>query len=99
MGVTKDADGDYYRQLIFYKLLLDRLEHSEYRMDTGTIEFTEPENGICRKEVFTITTEEMEALEEQLRTVASEIYNLSFWNKRCDKSDCEFCALREVMPE
>ncbi|MEY2640617.1 MAG: hypothetical protein RL150_10, partial [Candidatus Parcubacteria bacterium] len=72
MGTTKGSDGDYHRQLIFYKLLLDKLEHAEYVMDTGTIEFIEPEHGTCRKEVFAITPEEVEALEAQLRTTASD---------------------------
>lgn len=99
MGLTKDADGDYYRQLIFYKLLLDRMDDGMYQMETGAIEFIEPEHGVCRKETFTITTEETIELEQLIARTASEIYNLTFWNKRCENADCEYCALRDVMPE
>lgn len=99
MGTTKGSDGGYYRQLVFYKLLLDRLEHGDYRMETGTIEFTEPENGVCRKEVFRISVDEVAVLEEQLKDVAHDIYNVTFWNKRCDDATCEYCALRDVMPD
>lgn len=99
MGATKGDDGEYYRQLIFYKLLLDRMEDGMYRMETGTIEFIEPERGTCRKEVFTIGSAETDALEQVIKNTASEIYNLAFWNKRCDNVACEYCALRDVMPE
>jgi DNA helicase II / ATP-dependent DNA helicase PcrA len=99
MGQTQSENGDYFRQLVFYKVLLDRFDEGKYQMETGSIDFIEPENGACRREVFEITDADTTALLEVINTVASEIYNLSFWNRRCDNKDCEHCALRDVMPE
>ncbi len=94
MGATKNADGNYYRQLTFYKLLLARTEDPR-PMQEGVIEFVEPdEKGNMRTEAFAITDEEVNELETLIRTSAEEILSLSFWDSPCDTEECPWCALR-----
>jgi RecB family exonuclease len=94
MGATKDADGNYYRQLTFYKLLLARAAEPQVMRD-GIIEFIEPdEKGNIRTEAFPITDEEVSALEALIRKSAAEILSLSFWNDPCDEEECPWCSLR-----
>ena len=98
MGETKTSEGNYYRQLVFYKLLLDKYEDGKYRMLSGEINFTEPnEKKDYKKEIFEITDNEVEELKEQIIKVADEILSLSFWDRRCDKKDCKYCALRSLL--
>lgn len=98
LGKTKDADGNYFRQLVFYKILLDRFENGKFEMQSGIIDFVEPDDrDKFHREIFEISKEATEELVEKIRQVANEILNLSFWNTRCDKKDCEFCSLREMM--
>jgi DNA helicase-2/ATP-dependent DNA helicase PcrA len=95
-GKTKDADGNYKRQLIFYQLLLD-LE-GKYKMNSGTIDFIEPnDRGIYKKEQFMIEKEEVEALKETIKRVSSEIVNLNFLDKFCDNKECKYCQLAKVI--
>jgi DNA helicase-2/ATP-dependent DNA helicase PcrA len=94
MGETKDADGNYYRQLICYKLLLARAPAAR-ELSEGVIEFVEPdEKGNLRTESFTITDDEVVELEALIKKSAEEIMSLSFWNERCDDDECEWCDLR-----
>ncbi|HWU24366.1 MAG TPA: PD-(D/E)XK nuclease family protein, partial [Candidatus Paceibacterota bacterium] len=94
MGATKDADGNYYRQLTFYKLLLARTDAPQ-TMREGIIEFVEPDDkGRIRTEAFEITDAEVAELEELIRKSAEEITTLSFWNDPCDEADCPWCAYR-----
>jgi hypothetical protein len=94
-GKTNGADGNYKRQLVFYKLLLDRFEDGKYDMKTGTIDFIIPDKkGEYHREVFDITEDEVMALEEALKKAIIEITDLSFWDKRCDDENCEYCSLR-----
>lgn len=99
MGKTQALGaGDYYRQLVFYKLLLDGYQDGRYRMREGVIDFVEPnERGLYKREVFSIEKDEAEELKGEIRRVASEIRNLSFWDTRCSDSKCDECALREMM--
>jgi DNA helicase-2/ATP-dependent DNA helicase PcrA len=97
-GTTKNSKGDYKRQLVFYKLLLDKYQYKKMHMRTGVIDFVEPtEKGEYKREVFTIGDEEVMALEAQIKQVTDEILNLSFWDKRCGDKECLYCELRSYM--
>ncbi len=97
-GETKSADGNYKRQLVFYKILLDQYQQGRFNMTEGVISFIEPDQkGRYHKESFYITKEEVAALKDVILNVSEEIFNLSFWNKFCDDPQCEYCALRKVM--
>jgi DNA helicase-2/ATP-dependent DNA helicase PcrA len=98
MGKTKNSDGNYFRQLVFYKVLLDRFENNKFNMQSGVIDFIEPdERGKQHREEFEITEEDTKALVEKIKQVAGEILSLSFWNNSCGDKDCEFCELRKMM--
>lgn len=97
-GITQSDNVDYKRQLIFYKILLDRYQYKKMKMMQGVIEFVEPnEKGIYKREVFNITEEEVKSLEDQIKEVAGEILSLGFWDKGCRKPDCEYCLLRSYI--
>lgn len=94
MGETKDSDGNYYRQLVFYRLLLERTEPSREIVE-GIIEFVEPdENGVIRSEKFEIGNGEVSELEALIQKSAEEIMSLSFWSTPCADHECEWCQLR-----
>src|SRR3989344_5587980 len=98
LGNTKDSTGDYYRQLLLYKYLLENYKGKEYRVETGEIDFVEPDsNRKYRKEIIELTQEEVEKLFETIRDVARKIYSFSFWDEKCDEKKCEYCALRKMM--
>lgn len=93
-GETSNSEGNYKRQLVFYKLLLDGYENGKYKMVSGEIDFIEPDkNGRYRKEKFTITDQDVLKLNEEIQTAAKEILEFTFWNKECEKKDCEYCRL------
>ncbi|MCX6713026.1 MAG: ATP-dependent DNA helicase [Candidatus Vogelbacteria bacterium] len=94
----EESEGAIKRQLAFYKLLLDRYDGGKYKMVSGEIDFVEPNaSGKYKKEPFTVSETEVSDLETLIKRVADEILNFSFWDRRCDDKDCEFCALREMM--
>lgn len=94
-GKTKTATGNYKRQLVFYRLLLDKSE--KFTMVSGDIDFIESDdNGKFHKEPFTIDPAELAELEKIILRVASEIRNLSFWNSTCDDPECHYCGLRKI---
>lgn len=97
LGKTKDENTDYLRQLTFYKLLLSKFNpegKEKYAMETGTIDFVEPnDSGKYMRETFVITDEEVGVVETQAAEATRAIYDLSFWGKRCENEQCEFCDL------
>lgn len=98
-GNTKDATGDYYRQLAFYQLLLARKEEPE-RMTQGIIEFVTPdEKGRITTRAFSIPDEDVAELETTIRRISDEILALSFWNQHCGEEDCQYCHLRFALTD
>ncbi len=97
-GLTKGATGNYKRQLVFYKILLDRYKNNLFKMQNGVIEYVEPtENGQFRREIFLINKEEEEGLLKQVTEVGNDIINFSFWDKKCNDKNCEYCKLRKYI--
>ncbi len=91
-GLTKAADGDYYRQLVFYKLLLAK--DGRYAMRDGALHFVEPdEKGRCILRTFTVTDAEVAALETELIQAAQAIADGSAFTADCDKETCDYCDL------
>ena len=92
-GNTKTSDGNYKRQLTFYKLLLEK--EGKHDMKEGVIQFIEPdERGKFHRESFDISLGETKVLEAQIGDVAKEIKDLVFWNNIPHEKDCDYCALR-----
>ena len=99
-GTTKSSNGNYKRQLVFYKLLLDLYQEGKMKMNKGVIDFVEPDEKGNHKEVaLMITDEDTEFLKKQILFIASEIMELKFWDRRCDQEDCSYCALRNQMSQ
>ncbi len=97
-GNTKSSDGNYKRQLVFYKLLLDGYDNGKYRMRSGEIDFIEPDSkGRYKKEKFEVSEEEISKLKDLIKNASEEILDLKFWDKRCDDKECKYCKLRSLM--
>jgi len=96
-GKTKDLNsGDMKRQLIFYKVLLSSFMGGKYTLREAIIDYVEPnDRGKYRKEVFTVTDEEVQEMKDTIERVVSEIWDLSFWNTPCDPSvvDAFYCDM------
>ncbi len=97
LGQTKDSNGDYYRQLIFYKLLLS-LHNGTMQMASGEINFLEPnDSGKYKREEFVIADEEVAELKKTILRVADEIRSFAFADKGCGKDDCDYCRMHKTL--
>jgi hypothetical protein len=98
LGKTKNADGNIFRQLTFYRLLLDSWKSGSWKMETGTIDFIKPrESGEYSREIFEITDADVEGLKTLIREVAGKILNFSFDTPGCGEKECEWCRMRDAM--
>ena len=106
----KNPDGgDYWRQAVFYKLLVDNFEQKGWRVDSTEFDFIEPDKKKVYKKVkLKITPADLETLKQQIKTVWEKIHNKEFYTG-CGKEDCHWCnfvknynlavALHEITPE
>ncbi len=97
-GSKSDTKNNYLRQLVFYKILLDRFKEGIFKTKLGAIDFIEAdEKGKFKSEVFEISESDTDELLVMLESIAKQIYNLSFWDSACGVKNCEWCELRQMM--
>lgn len=97
-GKTKNSKGNIKRQIIFYKILLDKYAGGKYKMISAEVDFIEPnERGNYKKELFMVSGEDTEKVNKEIKEVSGEILSLSFQNKRCGDAKCNYCSLKEIM--
>ncbi len=78
-------DGDYFRQLIFYKILADHSPGFGYQVISGTIDFIETkDNGAFARHNFKIVPEAITDMEKVIKDVYSKITSFKF----SPSSDC-----------
>lgn len=98
MGYTKKKDASYFRQLTFYKILLDNYQNGKFKMFKGIIDFVEPsKNGKYQKHIIEIKKEDKNNLIKEIKKCAEEIKNLSFWNRYCGDKNCRYCKIRKLI--
>ena len=83
--------GDYWRQIVFYKLLLDNDKSSNYAMVSGEIDFVEPDtSGEYVKKKVVVSPEDISLVKAQIKDTYQKILALDF-RTGCGKEDCAWC--------
>ncbi len=97
-GNTKDADGGYKRQLVFYALLLSLYDDERYSCHEGSLSFVQADTkGDIHEESFTITDEEVDLLKKEIINATQEIISGKFLLEDCDKKKSDYCYLVELL--
>ncbi len=83
--------GDYWRQAVFYKLLIDNNEQGKYQVMSTEFDFVEPN---AKKEISStlvpISKDDTDAVREQIQFVWEKIQARDFYTG-CGKEDCHWC--------
>jgi len=83
--------GDYWRQAVFYKLLVDNYEQRGWKAVSTEFDFIEPDNKKqYRREKLVITPADITAVTEQIRETWDHIQARDFYTG-CGKPDCHWC--------
>ena len=83
--------GDYWRQAVFYKILVDNYEQKDWKVVSTEFDFVEPDKKKnYRKEKIVITPADIETVTQQIVTVWDKIQNREFYTG-CGNEDCHWC--------
>ncbi|MEK7208917.1 MAG: ATP-dependent DNA helicase [Patescibacteria group bacterium] len=98
LGQNKNSTGDYWRQLVFYRLLLDNYDRGKYRAVSSELDFIEPNpKGEYKKERFELTDDAVAELKELVEKTVAEIRAFKFFHRGCARPSCEACTLWRLM--
>ncbi len=83
--------GDYWRQAVFYKILVDNFEQKSWKVVSTEFDFIEPDKKKqYHKEKIIITPEDTTTVTQQITAVWQKIQDREFYTG-CGKEDCHWC--------
>ncbi len=88
----KDPNGgDYWRQAVFYKILVDNYEQKDWKVVSTEFDFIEPDKKKnYRKEKVVISPADITTVTQQISDTWEKIQNREFYTG-CGKEDCHWC--------
>lgn len=87
----EDAGGDYWRQLVFYKLLMDSDPRTTWYMSSGTMDFIEPtEEDTFDRKTLVIDPLDEQLVGSQVIETYKKIHNHDF-KEGCGEETCKWC--------
>ncbi len=88
----KDPNGgDYWRQAVFYKILLDNYTQKGWNVISSEFDFIEPDKaGKYSKVRIVINPQDIETVKQQINMVWARIRAKDFYTG-CGKDDCHWC--------
>ncbi len=91
-GEKQVDGGDYWRQMIFYKLLLEADRSKAWKMRTGRFDFVEPDkDGKLNSREVPLLPEYEQQVKQQIQTVYQGIIAHEF-SQGCEEEDCPWCS-------
>ncbi len=82
--------GDYWRQGIFYKILIDNDARKNWEVASTEFDFIEPYKNEYVKQKVLITKDDYDFVKDQIKTTYAKIKNLEF-TQGCGKENCHWC--------
>lgn len=84
--------GDYWRQIVFYKILLDNFKKENWKMSSGEIDFVEKYSAKKDfvKTKIPVSKEDIAVVKKQIKEVYTKIMNHEF-TQGCGDTDCKWC--------
>lgn len=92
LSPPKDDDhgGDYWRQVVFYKILLDRDVSHKWNMTKAYMDFVEIKDNKPQKKEFSIAAFEIDIVRAQTTEVYNNIKAYKF-EEGCNDPKCRWC--------
>lgn len=83
--------GDYWRQAVFYKILVDNYEQKDWKVASTEFDFIEPDKKKnYRREKVVITPQDITTVTQQIKTTWQKIQDRDFYTG-CGDKDCHWC--------
>lgn len=90
-SVKNPTGGDYWRQAVFYKILIDNYRGKDWKVISTEFDFIEPDNKKeYQKAKIHIQPQDMETVTQQIVETWQKIQQRDFYTG-CGKEDCRWC--------
>ena len=97
-GQTKNDDGSYFRQLIFYTLLLKNTSKWKLRQVSTSLVFVLPdEKGRCPTVTISVDDADIKKVEQEIQSLVDSVWSGEIFTKNCLDPECKYCGYRKLL--
>ncbi len=97
-GNTKDSDGNYFRQLVYYHMLVEGDKKLNKKSIEPALVFVKPDDkGRCPIISLPIEPSDIKGVHDEIQKLIDAVWSGNFLESSCDDEECPFCALRRMM--
>ncbi len=94
-GENEEHGGEYWRQIVFYKILLDNDPSNSWRMISGEMDFIQRDKQEkFVKEKIVVSSDDVDYVTKLIKEVYQKIMDHEF-ETGCGKEDCQWCNFVE----
>jgi hypothetical protein len=94
-GNTKNSEGNYFRQLAYYKLLLKN-KYKDKSILTSLVFVMPDDKGNCTITTLPVTNEDMEKVMGEVGTLVENVWSGKILSETCGDPKCEWCSLKRI---
>jgi len=96
-GETKSSDGNYFRQLVFYKILVHSDPRWRNRRVSPALVFVSPDaKGRCPIISLPISDADEKVVMDHIQSLVASVWSGRIIQSHCDDVTCEWCGMRSV---
>jgi len=97
-GETKNDDGNYFRQLVYYKLLLQNNREWRNKEISTSLVFVSPDDkGRCPIITIPVTDVDVRKVKEEIQFVIDSVWSGKILKEYCSDRDCRYCGYRRII--
>jgi DNA helicase-2/ATP-dependent DNA helicase PcrA len=97
-GETKNSNGDYFRQLTFYKLLLQDDPRWKLKKITPSLVFISPDDkGRCFVKTLPVSDIDIEKVKKEIQSLIDAVWSGQIMKSHCGETDCHWCGLKGIL--
>lgn len=98
-GETKtDSTGNYFRQLVFYKMLVGNDARWRGRNIIPSLVFVSPDDkGRCPTITLPIEQADIKKVQEEIQLLVDSVWSGKIVEGKCDDAKCEWCGMGEIV--
>ncbi|MFA5889141.1 MAG: ATP-dependent DNA helicase [Candidatus Paceibacterota bacterium] len=97
-GETKNDDGNYFRQLIFYKLLLQNNREWRTKKISTSLVFVSPDDkGRCPTITLPVEEDDVKRVKQEIQSVIESVWSGKITTEYCSDRECKYCGYRKLL--
>lgn len=96
-GETKNSNGEYFRQLVFYHLLLSMDAKFRNKKISPALVFVSPDDkDRCPIVSLPITEVDVTKLKGEIKSLVDSVWSGEIVDARCADEECEWCGIKAL---